>query len=80
MNENDTHFTAFVKKHLFKILGGLIGIVLAVSFLYLGFFKTMLIVVMCILGVLAGMYFDHNRTLLGWISRTIERREDDPFR
>lgn len=54
----------FLQKHLPEICGAVIGLLLAFCFLGLGFFKTVFVVVMLIIGFLAGHYWPILKNLL----------------
>lgn len=54
----------FLQKHLPEICGAVIGLLLAFCFLGLGFFKTIFVVVMLIIGLLAGHYWPLLKNLL----------------
>ncbi|MDF7639852.1 DUF2273 domain-containing protein [Lactobacillus sp. ESL0791] len=47
----------FIKQHLPILCGGAIGLLLAFCFLGLGFFKTIFVVVMLVLGGLFGYFW-----------------------
>ena len=57
MNSSEERILAFIQQHRGKIVGGLIGFLLAVLFLVFGFFKT-LFVLAC---VAVGVYFGSRR-------------------
>lgn len=53
----------FIKKYRFPILGALIGLVLAILFFSLGFFKTIIIIILTLLGAFIGYYLQKNNFL-----------------
>ena len=57
------------KNMIGRIIGAAVGVAVGVSFLYLGFFKTLLLLV---LG-LFGWWLCGDRTLPEWLIRLIER-------
>ena len=44
----------FIKTYKIPLIGGLVGLLVALSFIGLGFFKTILLLVLIILGTAAG--------------------------
>ncbi|AGM98730.1 DUF2273 domain-containing protein [Streptococcus iniae] len=47
---------AFYEKYKYPILGGLLGLVLAILLMSFGFFKTLLAIIFIVLGVYGGLY------------------------
>lgn len=47
---------AFYEKHKYPILGGLLGLILAILLMSFGFFKTLLAIIFIVLGVYGGLY------------------------
>ncbi|MDT2832157.1 MULTISPECIES: DUF2273 domain-containing protein [Vagococcus] len=50
----------FIKSYSFPILGAIIGLILAISFFYIGFFKTIILIILMLLGTFIGYYLQKN--------------------
>lgn len=61
--KEDKQMEDFIKKYRFPILGALIGLVLAILFFSLGFFKTIIIIILTLLGAFIGYYLQKNNFL-----------------
>jgi len=59
----------FIIKHKGAFAGGLIGMVVAVLMLLLGFWKTILVILFIGIGVLAGMSMDGNNIIKDYIEK-----------
>lgn len=55
--------------YIYPIIGGLIGLVLAILFFTVGFFKTILVLLMIGLGVFAGIYISKNDFIRNFFSK-----------
>ncbi|AMV60210.1 Small integral membrane protein [Pediococcus damnosus] len=53
----------FIDKYKLPIIGGVIGLILAILLVTIGFFQTLLLVVLVILGAAVGMYVDRTKLL-----------------
>lgn len=51
------------EKYKWSIIGGLSGFILAILFLTVGFFKTLLILILTLAGIYVGFYLHHSRLL-----------------
>jgi len=51
------------KQHTFPIIGGICGLILAILFLSLGFFKTILVLLLIAAGSFIGMYLQRSELL-----------------
>jgi uncharacterized membrane protein len=54
--KEDKKMEDFIKTYRFPVLGALIGLVLAISFFSLGFFKTIILIILTLLGAFIGYY------------------------
>ncbi|AVL00557.1 DUF2273 domain-containing protein [Pediococcus inopinatus] len=52
-----------IDKYKLPIIGGIIGLILAVLLVTIGFFQTLLLVILVVLGVAVGMYVDKTKLL-----------------
>lgn len=62
--------------HKGKIVGGVCGFILAVLMLVIGFWKTMLILLLVSLGATIGSQVDDREQLLRWLDRILKRGKD----
>lgn len=53
----------FMTTYKLPIICGLIGLILAILLLSIGFFKTLLVIIMAIIGVAVGMYLKRTHLL-----------------
>ncbi|CAM4082566.1 hypothetical protein AT575_03890 [Streptococcus penaeicida] len=60
----------FFEKNKYAIIGGLVGLILAILLMTIGFFKTLLALIFVILGVCAGIFLKQT----GIIDQFIDRR------
>lgn len=51
-------YIEFIKEYRFPIIGGIVGFVIALLFIYFGFFKTIAVVLLTLIGIVAGQYID----------------------
>lgn len=59
----------FLKKNLYKVLLTLAGLVMGILFITVGFWKTILIVALMLIGLLFGARLDSGRTFKSIIHR-----------
>ena len=59
----------FIRLNFFKILGGVLGLVLAILFLTLGFWRTILILILVGGGIAAGSFLDRGQRLMDVVGR-----------
>ena len=59
----------FIRLNFFKILGGVLGLVLAILFLTLGFWRTILILILVGGGIAAGSFLDRGQRLMDVVDR-----------
>ncbi|MFD1410298.1 DUF2273 domain-containing protein [Lapidilactobacillus gannanensis] len=50
----------FWQRFMFPMIGGILGIILAVLFISLGFFKTLLVIILAIVGMIIGFYLQQS--------------------
>lgn len=56
-----------LRPYRYRLLGGLVGLILAILFLTIGFGPTLLIVVFATIGYLIGQWRDNALDVEGWI-------------
>jgi uncharacterized membrane protein len=69
------YFIHFILENRGKILGGLLGLIVAVLFAIFGFWKGLFIIVCIILGVFLGSLVENDGKLQGFFDR-LWRRQD----
>lgn len=69
------NFKAFVLKYRFRIGGAAAGVVLAALLLLLGFWKTLLLLILGVAGFAVGYYFEEPERAKELISRLLPRRK-----
>ena len=57
------------KLNFFKLLGAVLGLITAILFLTLGFWRTILIILLVSLGVAAGSWLDRGQQLMDILDR-----------
>ncbi|RIN72756.1 DUF2273 domain-containing protein, partial [Staphylococcus simulans] len=57
-NDSTQHVVNFIKSYIGRIVGFLVFLVIAILFLTLGFWKTILIIVLCLIGIGIGYIKD----------------------
>ena len=67
MNKEDV--LRLIRAHLYALVGGALGLIVAVLFLTLGFWRTVLIVVLVALGAGIGALADRGRRLWDVVAR-----------
>lgn len=58
----------YLNKYKLPIIGGFLGLLIGVLFLTLGFFKTILVILLIILGVALGFYLDKTQLVDKFLS------------
>lgn len=64
---NFDNFKKFIKPYFWRLVFIILGFVTAISFLVLGFGKTMVILLCCVIGYLIGLVHDKDIRLLEWL-------------
>lgn len=54
---------SWLKKYKYRIIGATVGLVIGILFLAIGFWKTMLLILLSALGYMAGSIVDNNGVL-----------------
>ena len=78
MNKEDV--LRLIRAHLYALVGGALGLIVAVLFLTLGFWRTVLIVVLVALGAGIGALADRGRRLWDVVARFFPKDRDDDIR
>lgn len=78
MNKEDV--LRLIRAHLYALMGGALGLIVAVLFLTLGFWRTVLIVVLVALGAGIGALADRGRRLWDVVARFFPKDRDDDIR
>ena len=78
MNKEDV--LRLIRAHLYALVGGALGLIVAVLFLTLGFWRTVLIVVLVALGSGIGALADRGRRLWDVVARFFPKDRDDDIR
>lgn len=78
MNKEDV--LRLIRAHLYALVGGALGLIVAVLFLTLGFWRTVLIVVLVALGAGIGALADRGRRLWDVVDRFFPKDRDDDIR
>lgn len=78
MNKEDV--LRLIQAHLYALVGGALGLIVAVLFLTLGFWRTVLIVVLVALGAGIGALADRGRRLWDVVARFFPKDRDDDIR
>lgn len=78
MNKEDV--LRLIRAHLYALVGGALGLIIAVLFLTLGFWRTVLIVVLVALGAGIGALADRGRRLWDVVARFFPKDRDDDIR
>ena len=78
MNKEDV--LRLIRAHLYALVGGALGLIVAVLFLTLGFWRTALIVVLVALGAGIGALADRGRRLWDVVARFFPKDRDDDIR
>lgn len=78
MNKEDV--LRLIRAHLYALVGGALGLIVAVLFLTLGFWRTVLIVVLVALGAEIGALADRGRRLWDVVARFFPKDRDDDIR
>ena len=78
MNKEDV--LRLIRAHLYALVGGALGLIVAVLFLTLGFWRTVLIVVLVALGAGIGALADRGRRLWDVVARFFPKDRDADIR
>ena len=78
MNKEDV--LRLIRAYLYALVGGALGLIVAVLFLTLGFWRTVLIVVLVALGAGIGALADRGRRLWDVVARFFPKDRDDDIR
>lgn len=65
--------TAFVRKYFGRVVGSALGLVVAVLFLTLGFWRTLLLVLCIGVGYALGMYRDSREEFLEFVEKILPK-------
>ncbi|MFC7087452.1 DUF2273 domain-containing protein [Mammaliicoccus vitulinus] len=68
-NQDPNQFINFIKEYKWRIVGFIAMLILAVLFLTIGFWKTILILVLCLIGVGLGYIKDCTQQFLNFLNR-----------
>ncbi|AMY06561.1 MULTISPECIES: DUF2273 domain-containing protein [Staphylococcus] len=68
-NDSTQHVINFIKSYAGRIIGFLVFLIIAILFLTLGFWKTVLIVVLCLIGIGIGYIKDRRQEFLNFLNR-----------
>ncbi|RIN52264.1 DUF2273 domain-containing protein [Staphylococcus simulans] len=68
-NDSTQHVVNFIKSYIGRIVGFLVFLVIAILFLTLGFWKTILIIVLCLIGMGIGYIKDRKQQFLNFLKR-----------
>lgn len=68
-NDSTQHVVNFIKSYIGRIVGFLVFLVIAILFLTLGFWKTILIIVLCLIGIGIGYIRDRKQQFLNFLNR-----------
>lgn len=60
---------AFWQQFMLPIIGGGLGLIVAILFVTLGFFKTLLLIILTIIGVAGGFYLQKIGLFNDWLKR-----------
>ncbi|MGN5883319.1 MULTISPECIES: DUF2273 domain-containing protein [Staphylococcus] len=68
-NDSTQHVVDFIKSYIGRIVGFLVFLVIAILFLTIGFWKTVLIIVLCLIGIGIGYIKDRRQQFLNFLNR-----------
>jgi len=70
---------SLLRRYFFAILGGVLGLIFAVLFLTIGFWRTLLILVLMGGGVFGGFILDRKESFVNFLDRILPgtRQDDD---
>ncbi len=60
---------AFWQQFMLPIIGGGLGLIVAILFVTLGFFKTLLLIILTIIGIAGGFYLQKMGLFNDWLKR-----------
>ncbi|UXV36293.1 DUF2273 domain-containing protein (plasmid) [Staphylococcus sp. IVB6181] len=68
-NDSTQHVVDFIKSYIGRIVGFLVFLIIAILFLTIGFWKTVLIIVLCLTGIGIGYIKDRRQQFLNFLNR-----------
>lgn len=68
-NDSTQHVVNFIKSYMGRIVGFFAFLIIAILFLTLGFWKTILIIVLCLIGIGIGYIKDRKQDFLNFLNR-----------
>ncbi|MCD8915851.1 DUF2273 domain-containing protein [Staphylococcus simulans] len=68
-NDSTQHVVDFIKSYIGRIVGFLVFLIIAILFLTIGFWKTVLIIVLCLIGIGIGYIKDRRQQFLNFLNR-----------
>ena len=74
LNDMKKFLLAYLRKYAMHVVGALVGLIVAILFLTIGFFKTLLLAICIAAGVFCGAFFS-KRTII--IQKLTDIFEDD---
>ena len=74
-NDSTQHVVNFIKSYIGRIVGFLVFLVIAILFLTLGFWKTILIIVLCLIGIGIGYIKDRKQQFLNFLNSVLVNGE-----
>ena len=77
MKEFFSNFIQWAAPVKFRLIGPLLGLVTAILFLTIGFFKTLLILICVTAGFVIGYFFDDKADLGSMVDRVMSRVKGD---
>lgn len=63
----------FYKNNKYAVIGLIIGVITAILFITVGFFETLLILLLALIGYLIGAYKDNNPQVINWLEKLLRR-------
>lgn len=63
----------FNKNNKYAVIGLIIGVITAILFITVGFFETLLILLLALIGYLIGAYKDNNPHVINWLEKLLRR-------
>ena len=77
MKEFFSNFIRWAEPVKYRLIGPLLGLVTAILFLTVGFFKTLLIIICVTAGFVMGYFFDNKADLGNMIDKVMSRVKGD---
>lgn len=63
----------FYKNNKYAVIGLIIGVITAILFITVGFFETLLILLLAFIGYMIGAYKDNNPQVINWLEKLLRR-------